>query len=85
MVEGIRAAGLGTKDLERLPRGDPRKVAVGKLVTERTVASCGWLAARLKMRSAANVSQTLRKMEWKSLMKRLPRTLAKYIDEERTE
>ena len=35
-----------------------------------------WLAARLKMRSAANVSQTLRRTEWKSLLKRLPRTLA---------
>ena len=43
-----------------------------------TVASCGWLAG-LKMGSAANVSQTLRKTEWKNLMKRLPRTLAEYI------
>ena len=35
------------------------------------------------MRSAANVSQTLRRTEWKRLMKRLPRTLAEYIGEER--
>ena len=35
------------------------------------------------MRSAANVSQTLRRTEWKSLLKRLPRTLAEYIGEER--
>ena len=83
VVEGIRAAGLGTKDLERLPGGDPRKVALGKLVRGRTVASCGWLATRLKMRSAANVSQTLRKTEWKSLLKRLPPTLAEYVNEER--
>ena len=58
-------------------------VALGKPVRERAAASCGWLAARLKMRSAANVSQTLRRTEWKSLLKRLPRTLAEYIDEER--
>ena len=58
-------------------------MALGKLVRERTVASCGWLAGRLKMRSAANVSQTLRRTEWKSLLKRLPRTLAEYIGEER--
>jgi hypothetical protein len=38
----------------------------------------GWRAS-LKMGSAANVSQTLRKTEWKNLMKRLPRTLAEYI------
>ena len=42
-------------------------VALAKLVTARTAASCGWLPARLKMRSAANVSQTLRRTEWKSL------------------
>ena len=84
VVEGIKAAGLATKELEGLPGGDPRKVALGKLVRERTVASCGWLAARLKMRSAANVSQTLRKTDWKSLSKRLPRTLAEYIAEERS-
>ena len=35
------------------------------------------------MLSAANVSQTLRRTEWKSLLKRLPRTLAESIDEER--
>ena len=29
VVEGIKAAGLGTKDLEELPGGDPRKVALG--------------------------------------------------------
>ena len=34
-------------------------------------------------RSAANVSQTLRRTEWKRLMKRLPKTLAEYIAEER--
>ena len=72
VLAGIKAAGLATKELEELPGGDPRKVALGKLVRERTVASCGWLAARLKMRSAANVSQTLRRTEWKSLWKRLP-------------
>jgi putative transposase len=85
VVEGVKAAGLVTKDLKGLPGSDPRKVALGKLVREKTVASCGWLAARLKMRSAANVSQTLRRTEWKSLMKRLPRTLAKYIVEKRNE
>ena len=34
------------------------------------------------MRSAANVSQTLRRTEWKSLLKRLPRTFAEYIAED---
>ena len=49
-------------------------VALGKLVRERTGRLAG-PAARLKMRSAVNVSQTLRRTDWKSLFKRLPRTL----------
>jgi hypothetical protein len=55
-------------------RASARRWRWGKLVRERTVASCGWLAARLKMRSAANVSQTLSRTVWKSLFKSLSRT-----------
>ena len=54
------------------------------IMGDQTVASCGWLAASLKMRSTANVSQTLRRTEWKSLLKRPPRTLAEYIAKERS-
>jgi hypothetical protein len=46
---------------------------------ERTLASCGCLAVRLKMRAPRTLSQTLRRTEWKSLLKKLPRTLAEYI------
>jgi hypothetical protein len=83
VLQGIKAAGLETKDLEGLPRGNPRKLALGKPVRERTVASCRWLAARLKMRSAENASETLRRTEWQSLLKRLPRTLVEYIAKEK--
>jgi hypothetical protein len=48
IVGRIKAAGLGAKDLERLPGSDPGKLAPGKLVRKRTVTSCGWLAARLE-------------------------------------
>ena len=58
-------------------------VALGKLVGEMTVKSCGWLAARLKMRSAANVSQTLSRTVWKNLFKSLSRTLAEHVAKER--
>jgi hypothetical protein len=37
-----------------------------------------------EMRSAANVSQTFRRTEWKSLLKRLPRTLAESTAKERS-
>ena len=42
VLQGLKVAGLGAKDLEELPGGDPRKVALGKLVRERTVTS--WVA-----------------------------------------
>jgi hypothetical protein len=83
--EKDKVAGLERRTWRDLPGGDPRKVALGKLMREKTVASCGWLAARPKMRSAANVSQTLRRTEWKRLLQRLPRTLAKYIAENKAE
>jgi hypothetical protein len=79
VLEGIKAAVLTTKELEGLPGGDPRKVALGKLVGATTEGFCGWLETKLKMRNAANVSRTLRRTERKSLLKKLPRTLAEYI------
>jgi hypothetical protein len=82
--EGINAVGVGSEGsggvASRRTRG---KVALGKPMRERTVG-LGWLAARREMRSAANVSQTFRKTEWKSLLKRLPRTLAEYVSQERS-
>jgi hypothetical protein len=69
VVAGIKAAGLGAKDLEGFLEAIPEGGA--------------GIAARLKMRSAANVSQALRRTKWKSLMKRLPKALAEYIVEKR--
>ncbi len=59
--EGLEAAGLEEKALEDLPGSDVRKVALADLLTSRTVARQSWIAERLAMRSAANVSQQVRR------------------------
>lgn len=57
--EGLAAAGVDRVDLSSLKESDPQKVALWK----QTTVSQEWLAERLKMRSAANVSQRLRRAE----------------------
>jgi putative transposase len=53
--EGLKAAALDADELKRTKGSDPRKVALAKLLWERTTVSQDWLAEKLQMRSAANV------------------------------
>ena len=58
---GLAAAGLSARELDSLPGSDVRKVALANLLLERTVARQSWIADKLAMRSAANVSQQVRR------------------------
>jgi hypothetical protein len=58
---GLAAAGLSANELDSLPGSDVRKVALANLLLERTVARQSWIAEKLAMRSAANVSQQVRR------------------------
>jgi REP-associated tyrosine transposase len=60
LSEGLAAAGLEEGALGHLPSSDVRKTALASLLLERTVARQSWIAERLAMRSAANVSQQVR-------------------------
>ena len=60
--EGLVAAGLAESELKSLSGSDPRKVALAALVWKRTTVSQQWIADRLRMCSAANVSQQIRRM-----------------------
>ena len=57
MDGGLAAVGLSAKELDSLPGSDVRKVALANLLLERTVARQSWIAEKLAMSSAANVSQ----------------------------
>ena len=72
---------LGMEDLEGLLSRGPRKLGThwGIWSGKRNSGLTNSLAARLNCPSAARESRTLRRSEWKSPMKRLPRTLAGYI------
>jgi putative transposase len=72
LAEGLRAAGLKEKLLAAMPGSDQRKVALAKLIWERTTVSQNWLADRLGMKSAANVSQQLKRIKNANPGKALP-------------
>jgi len=57
--EGLQRFKLAESDLEVLPGSDPRKVAIADSIHKSTTTPLGWTAERLKMKSAANVSQQL--------------------------
>ncbi len=59
--EGLAAAALTPQDLPALKSTDPRKVALAALLWRHTTVPQSWLAQRLHLRSAANVSQLLRR------------------------
>ena len=61
LKEGLEAAGLEAGELGELKGSDGRKVAIARVIRQRTTASMSWLAEELSMRSATNVSQQLRR------------------------
>ena len=80
LQEGLAAAGLTDKEELLKARGsDPRKVALATLLWRRTTVSQVWLAERLAMRSAANVSQLLRRATRAKKDPKLPKRLAGFV------
>jgi REP element-mobilizing transposase RayT len=61
VTEGLARCGLKERELASLYGSDPRKLKIAVEVRSKTPVSLGWIAERLKMKSAANVSQYLRR------------------------
>ena len=61
--DGMKSMGMSGNAMKELPGSDPRKVAIAQAVHSRTAVPQGWIAEKLAMRSAANVSQHLRRMK----------------------
>lgn len=76
---GLRAAGIKEEELERLKGSDPRKLMLADHLWRRTVVSQAWLAEKLGMKSAANVSQQLRRLDQKKALAKLPAPLIQYL------
>jgi putative transposase len=77
--EGLKAARLDKRELERLSGADARKVAIAGAIWDQTVVSQKWLARQLGMRSAANVSQQLRRHGGQSKRSDIPPSLRKWL------
>ena len=78
--EGLAAAGLDEKELAATPGSDPRKIALARLLWRGTTVSQVWLAERLAMHSAANVSQQLRRVGTGRIKGNLPKRLASFVE-----
>lgn len=82
LQEGLAAAGLSAADLPALKGTDPRKVALASLLWRHTTVSQTWLAEKLHLRSAANVSQLLRRAAFeKPKARSLPPELRKFLQQ----
>ena len=61
LQDGIAVLGLSMKEFQALKSTDPRKATLAQLLWQQTTVSQTWLAGRLGMCSAANVSQVLKR------------------------
>ena len=80
LVEGLKAAGLAAKDLAGLKGSDPRKLALAELLWNQTTVSQDWIAKKLAMRSAANVSQQLRRLDRGKTLIKLPPEMRSFLE-----
>jgi len=78
---GLKAGGIKPDGLAQLKGSDPRKVLLADLMWRRTVMSQGWLAEKLAMKSAANVSQQIRRLNRIAAIKKVPEKLKHFLEE----
>jgi hypothetical protein len=79
LLEGLRAAGLDSRQLLGISGADARKVAIAGAIWEQTAIPQKWLAERLGMRSAANVSQQLRRHRVNAKRSDFPPSFRKWL------
>jgi len=77
--EGLQTAELPESKLAELKGSDPQKVALGMLIWKTTTVSQEWIARRLQMKSAANVSQLLSRTRPSKNNEKLPLALGEFI------
>ena len=83
LAEGLQTAGLTAKDLTALKGSDPRKLALAELLWKETTVSQAWIAEKLSMRSAANVSQQLRRLDRAKTLGKVPPGMRRFLADAR--
>ena len=81
LTRGLESGGLKPSGLAKVKGSVPWKALLVDLLWRRKVVSQKWLAARLKMKSAAKVSQHLRRPDGKSAIKKVPEELKHFLEE----
>ena len=61
--DGMARLHLTDAELQTTAGSDPRKVTIAKAVHERTAVTRQWTAGRLKMKSAVNVCQQIKRLK----------------------
>lgn len=79
LEEGLRLAQMGGEDLAGSRCTDPRKVLLAWLLWKKTTVSQAWIAGRLGMRNAANVSRVIHRMDFSQMQKRVPEKLSRFV------
>ena len=69
---------MAWRNLIQIKGSDSRKVAIARVIRQRTTVSMTWIAEQLSMRSAANVSQQIRRQPPNA--KNLPKPLKTWIN-----
>jgi putative transposase len=76
--EGLKVLGLSEDNLKASKGSEVRKVSLAWAVARSTTVSQSWIANRLSMRSAANVSQQVRRFE-SELKRQSDRRVKKWV------
>jgi putative transposase len=82
LEEGLEAAGLTKEDLAKSPGSEVRKVAIARVIWDRTTVGMPWISEQLAMRSAGNASAQIRRMKkMKNRKQDLPAALREWANQ----
>jgi putative transposase len=79
--QGLSAAGMKTSEQQPIKGSDVRKVLLAELLWRRTVVSQEWQAMKLRMSSAANVSEQLRRLDKKAALGKVPGKMKQCLEQ----
>lgn len=77
LERGLSTVGTTESEIFHWSRSEPRKVVLAALLRRHTIVSNQWIADRLKLGSAANVSQRVRAADLSRIFRQLPETQKK--------
>jgi len=69
LKKGLKLTGWSAKELKALKGSEPSKVYIAKAIRGNSTVSLAWVAEKLYMKSAANVSQQIKRMRCGEIQK----------------